>query len=385
MACRQTEKNEEVRFDATFTVEYRHTVLWTHHLFNVENNVLADFLHERAITSLFIVIDSILERCCPTLQADCTAYLKAAGVQLTAWKSVPGGEKLKTDNGESVLAIQKLAAKKHMSRTNAFMAIGGGALLDAVGYAAATFHRGARLIRVPTTVLAQCDSAMGVKNGLDLGSLKNAVGTFAVPTAVICDLEFLKLLPEKVFREGFSELVKVAAIRDKRLLEEFVKSSELICKRVPDVYERFVIASARLHYDHIVSGGDPFERGNGRPLDFGHWLAHRLEEASGYTISHGEAVAVGVCLDAQFAMGANFITSDDFNLIIEALERCGLRNAWEKARQFMGKNDLELALDEFREHLGGKLLLTFPNPLGKSIDVPFDDKRMKSALIKDWR
>lgn len=385
MACRQTEKNEEVRFDATFTVEYRHTVLWTHRLFDAANTVLADFLHERGITSLFIVIDSKLERLCPTLKADCVAYLKAADIKLTAWKAVAGGEKLKMDDGKSVLAIQRAAAKKRMSRSDSFMAIGGGALLDAVGYAAATFHRGAGLIRVPTTVLAQCDSAMGVKNGLDLGTLKNAVGTFAVPTAVICDLEFLKLLPENVFREGFSELVKVAAIRDKRLLEEFVKSSESISKRVLDVYEPFVIASARLHYDHIVSGGDPFERGNGRPLDFGHWLAHRLEEASGYTISHGEAVAVGVCLDAQFAMGANWITFDDFALIMEALERCGLRNAWEKARQFMGKKDLERALEEFREHLGGKLLLTFPRPLGKSIDVPFDDKRMKSALIKEWR
>ncbi len=376
MARRKTEK-DEVRFESTFTVEYRHTILWTHHIFDAANTVLADFLHERKITSLFIVVDSTLERLLPQLKADCEAYLKAAGVQLTAWESVAGGETLKTDNGKGVLAIQRMAAKKHMSRSDSFMVIGGGALLDAVGYAAATFHRGAGLIRVPTTVLSQCDSAMGVKNGLDLGSLKNGVGTFSVPTAVICDLEFLKLLPDKVFFEGFSELVKVSAIRDKALLEEFYKARQAICRREPDVYEKFVIASARLHYDHIVKGGDPFERGDGRPLDFGHWLAHRLEEASGYTISHGEAVAVGVFSDAQVALDRRFITSREFNLIAKALAICGLEAAYEKAVPLMNDENIQLALEEFGEHLGGRLLLTLPGPLGQSIDLPLEKDENK--------
>ena len=204
------------------------------------------------------------------------------------------------------------------------MAIGGGAVLDAAGYAAATAHRGIRLIRVPTTVLAQDDSAMGVKNGINAFGKKNYLGTFAPPFAVINDVAFLQTLPDRHWRAGVSEAIKAALIKDRAFFDFLESQAAALKARDLVAMEQVIRRCAVLHLSHIASGGDPFELGSSRPLDFGHWSAHKLEQLTDHRLGHGEAVAIGIALDTTYSYLAGFLPEDDWRRIISLLPALGL-------------------------------------------------------------
>ncbi len=188
--------------------------------------------------------------------------------------------------------------------------IGGGALLDPVGYAAASTHRGVRLVRVPTTVLAQNDSGVGVKNGVNAFGVKNFLGTFAPPFAVLNDSRFLRTLPPRDTIAGMAEAVKVALIRDAAffaLARGATPRAGAVRARRP--WRTMIRRCAELHMRHIAQGGDPFETGSARPLDFGHWAAHKLESADRHELRHGEAVAIGLALDTRYSALAGMLSA----------------------------------------------------------------------------
>ena len=181
------------------------------------------------------------------------------------------------------------------------IAVGGGALLDVAGFAAATAHRGVRHVRIPTTTLAQADSGVGVKNGINAFGKKNFIGTFAPPTPSSTIFRCWPPCPRKKCAPVMSRRSRWPASATANSFEEMERDVEKLAAFDPTAMKRLIFRCAELHLNHIARGGDPFETGSARPLDFGHWAAHKLEQISDFQIHHGEAVAIGVALDVIYS------------------------------------------------------------------------------------
>jgi len=220
-------------------------------------------------------------------------------------------------------------------------------------------------------VLAQCDAGIGVKNGLDEHGQKNFLGTFAPPFAVVNDAALLRTLDDAHWRGGVAEAFKVALIRDAALFAWLDEQAAALRARDTAAMERAIHACARIHLHHIAAAGDPFEMGSARPLDFGHWAAHRLEILSGHAIGHGQAVAVGIALDCAYARRKGLLERAALERIVGALERAGLPVYVDalSLRRADGALDVLQGLAEFQEHLGGRLTVTLPDGIGRGIEV----------------
>ena len=290
---------------------------------------------------------------------------------------VPGGEAVKNDIHilERILRVFHAAG---LDRRSYVVAIGGGAVLDAVGFAAAIAHRGLRLVRLPTTTLAQADSGVGVKNAVNLFGKKNWLGTFAVPWAVINDAALLATLPDRDFVCGFAEAVKVALLKDPAMFDELCRSTARIRRRDMAAALPMIRASAERHREHITGGGDPFEAREARPLDFGHWSAHRLEAMTDFGLRHGEAVAIGVALDTVYSSLALGLPREE----VERVLRCLLELGFALRHPALGDTEaLFEGLEEFRQHLGGRLTVTMLRGVGDPIDVhAIDEGWMRAAI-----
>ena len=290
-----------------------------------------------------------------------------------------GGEAVK--NAPDVVNVMLEQINQcNLDRRSYIIAIGGGALLDVAGYAAAIAHRGVRLIRIPTTTLAQADSGVGVKNAINQFGKKNWVGTFTVPWAVINDSGFLTTLPDREFSCGFSEAVKVSLLKSRAMFDSLCRHATQIAGRDMTVAKQVIAESCRMHLHHITHGGDPFESLESRPLDFGHWSAHRLEPMTDYSIRHGEAVAIGVSLDTWYSSIRHGFPEASAVKVCRCLADLGLP-LWDDAL-----NDFDavlLGLEEFRQHLGGRLTVTMLRDIADPIDVhEIDADAMRTAAIR---
>jgi len=359
--------------DQEVVVTFRFPVRFTQGLLDPANRTLRDVVDADGRARLLVVIDKGVADAHPTMTADVERYCAehADALELTAAPLVvPGGEAIKNQPGP-VDEIRAAIDVHGVDRHSYVMVIGGGAVLDAVGYAAATAHRGVRLIRVPTTVLAQDDSAVGVKNGINAFGKKNFVGSFAPPHAVLNDYELLATLSDRDWFAGISEAVKVALLKDAaffRWMEH--KAADLVARSLPAM-ATLVHRSAELHLDHIATSGDPFELGSSRPLDFGHWAAHKLEQLSHHELRHGEAVAIGIALDSTYSYLTGSLPHGDWRRIIELFEAVRLP-IWhhDMATPGSGGRPAVLAgLEEFREHLGGRLTIMLLERIGSGFEV----------------
>jgi 3-dehydroquinate synthase len=369
-----------------FAVTFEYPVHFTEGLFDPDNPVLADVLGrlepDRRHRCIVFVDDGLLGHR-PGLPAGIAAYAArhAARMELVAApQPVPGGEAIKNELFH-VEQMQRVLFDHHIDRHSFVIVIGGGAVLDAVGLVAATTHRGVRLIRVPTTVLAQDDSGVGVKNGVNLYGSKNFCGTFAPPFAVLNDLRLIEGLPPREKIAGMAEAVKVALIRDGEFFRWLERHADDLV-----VFERSAMAQmirrcAELHMRQIAYGGDPFETGSARPLDYGHWSAHKLEMLTRHHLRHGEAVAIGTALDARYSVLAGLLAAGAEERICTLLEHLGFR-LWHPAlrsRTSTGDHAVLAGLREFREHLGGELTVTLLAGIGRGVEV----HAMDEALILD--
>ncbi len=371
-----------------FTVSYDYPVYFTERLFEPTNHVLLETVTrlepERRHRCLAFVDDGLLAAR-PELANAIAAYAAHHGgsLELVAPPiAVPGGEGIKTDL-YFVESMQRHLYEHHIDRHAYVIAIGGGAVLDAVGLVAATTHRGVRLIRVPSTVLAQDDSGVGVKNGVNLHGVKNFIGTFAPPFAVLNDLDLLQGLGQRDRIAGIAEAVKVALIRDAAFYAWLeAQADDLV------TFERAATATmirrcAELHMRQIALGGDPFETGSARPLDFGHWSAHKLESLTRHHLRHGEAVAIGIAVDSRYSVLAGLLPPGDEERICALLEHLGFR-LWHPALDAKaedGSNLVLAGLQEFREHLGGELTITLLRAIGTGVEVhAIDAERMLAAI-----
>jgi len=370
-----------------FAVPYEFPVVFTEGLFRPENPALRDVLCRlepaKRHRAVFFVDDGLAGGGQAVIEAiGAYAAAHADALELACPPvALPGGEKIKSDL-HFVETIQQRLFDLHVDRHSFVVAVGGGAMLDAVGLVAATTHRGVRHVRVPTTVLAQNDSGVGVKNGVNLLGVKNFVGTFAPPFAVLNDYDFIASLPDRDKIAGMAEAVKVALIRDGEFFTWLERHMDDLATFERSAMQHMIRRCAELHMRQIGHGGDPFEMGSARPLDYGHWSAHKLESLTRHHVRHGEAVAIGMALDARYSVLAGRLAPGEELRICALLEYLGFE-LWHPALERTGASGewtLLEGLREFQEHLGGELTITLLAGIGVGVEVhEIDPARMRDA------
>lgn len=380
------------------SVPFEYPVYFTERIFSPDNPDLREAMTAREPGRrhrMLVVVDGGVAEAWPGLGEDIAAYAAAhAGALSLAGAAepvvIPGGEACKNDPAVAEALWARLDALG-IDRHSFVVIIGGGAVLDAAGWAAATCHRGVRVVRVPTTVLAQADSGVGVKCGVNAFGKKNFLGTFAPPWAVLIDRAFLETLPRRDGIAGMAEAVKVALIRDASLFTWMEQHAGALADLAPGPLSDLVRRSAELHLRHIAQGGDPFELGSARPLDFGHWSAHKLEALTEHRLRHGEAVAIGMALDIIYSELAGLCPPEAARRALALIERLGLP-MWDDALDLGARGargvDTRVVLrglEEFREHLGGELTVTLLAGIGRGVEVHAMDTRMVEAAIEELR
>ena len=367
--------------DIDFQVAFRHRLRFTEDVLGGDCGVLADVLEpsESQHPRVQFWLDEHVLSANPDIKQQLRVFGRKFSGQIQLHGNpqiVPGGEAVKNDV-HIVERMLKVFHEADLDRRSYVVVIGGGAVLDAVGFAAAIAHRGIRLVRIPTTTLAQADSGIGVKNSVNLFQKKNWIGTFAVPWAVINDRRLLETLSDRDFRCGFSEAVKVALLKDADFFDRICRDARSISRREPSCWP--VIAdSARWHLRHITAGGDPFEMLEARPLDYGHWSAHKLETMTNFSLRHGEAVAIGVAVDTVYSSLVHGLEVAEADRVLRCLQQLGLLNDNPALQRV---DELFAGLEEFRQHLGGRLTVTMLQGIGKPVNVhEIDRAKMKTAI-----
>jgi 3-dehydroquinate synthase len=234
--------------------------------------------------------------------------------------ALPPGEGAKTI--ETVLDLCQQLLTQGFDRSSLLLAVGGGVVGDITGFAAAIYMRGIPYIQIPTTLLAQVDSSLGGKTGVDLPSGKNLLGAFHQPRLVLSDLDVLTSLPSDAKRDGFAEIIKAALIEDPELFSILEKEGlDLLDTGNPHL--ETIIAKACAVKCRVVNR-DEHESGLRRILNFGHTLGHALEAATNYNISHGQAVAAGMAVAIRFSQRWAGLTQDEADRALALIRNLGL-------------------------------------------------------------
>jgi 3-dehydroquinate synthase len=377
-------------------VIFNYNVHFTRGLLQLDNPLLAQVIAaegERTPKQLLVVVDGGFLEHQDGLLEKLSVYAQYYGDVITLGSEpmvVTGGEAVKNDSRFIEQIHQRINAIG-LCRHSYVLAIGGGALLDMAGYAATTAHRGIRLLRVPTTVLGQNDSGVGVKNGINAFGKKNFLGTFMPPYAVLNDFDFLTSLDDRDWRSGIAEAVKVALIKDADFFDFIMTNADKLANRDMEIMERLIYRCSQLHLEHIAGSGDPFEMGSSRPLDFGHWAAHKLEHLTNYSLRHGEAVAIGIALDTTYSYLTGQLLQSEWQKVLSTLNKLGfslyVSALTEQLDQLDHPHCIFRGLTEFREHLGGKLTITLLQGIGEGIEVNQVDLSLyKDAILmlQDW-
>jgi 3-dehydroquinate synthase len=371
-----------------FSVPFRYEVAFTRGVFRPDNPVLRDILSAREPQRrhrALVVLDAGVAASHPDLGAAIAAYFDVHEAHLELVAPVvllPGGEAAKNDPA-LITRLHTTLYAHHIDRQSFVIAIGGGAVLDAAGYAAATCHRGVRTVRLPTTVLSQNDSGVGVKNGINAFGAKNYLGTFFPPFAVVNDLDLLATLPRRERVAGYAEAIKVALIRDAAFFDWIEANAVALARGEAGPLAHLVVRSAELHARHIAQAGDPFELGSAKPLDFGHWSAHKLESLTDHELRHGEAVGLGVALDSRYSAAVGLLAQPEAERIEAVLLRVGLPT-WHPALELRKPDGRRAVLDgieDFREHLGGELTVTLLRAIGQGVEVNTLDTALLERLL----
>jgi len=374
------------RYDFQIPVTFKHRIVFTRGAFAPENRIVEEILREGGGRRALVLIEEAVAAAWPGLEDEVHTYLALPDLELRGVLVLPGGEAVKADEKLVERVWQEIDAA-HLDRHSYVMIIGGGAFLDAAGYAAATAHRGMRVLRFPTTTLSQDDSGVGVKCAINAFGKKNWIGAFSVPFAVINDFRFLHTQAEETRRAGLVEAVKVALVKDREFFEWIEENIDSLSALEPGSLEACVEKSGLLHAEHIARGGDPFEMGSSRPLDFGHWAAHKLEALTSHQLPHASAVGVGVALDTLYSARVGLLEFSHAERVLKVLETLGVavyhpaldwQDDTNRRRVFDG-------LDEFREHLGGQLTVLLLSEPGRGIEVHEIDEVLLAKCIRELR
>jgi len=366
----------------SFSVKFEYKTFFTSGLFELSNTGLNDFIAANStsasIKKILFVVDQDVMKANLGLADQIRRYFDAhkAAQLIPEIVAMPGGEIIKND--ESYFSkVLEIINQYNIDRHSYVAAVGGGSILDMVGYASAVAHRGVKHIRIPTTVLSQNDSGVGVKNSINYFGKKNFLGTFVPPVAVFNDDQFLLTLSDRDYRSGIAEAIKVSLIKDAAFFEWLEANADALVARDMPTMKYLIKRCAELHLNHIASL-DPFEKGSSRPLDFGHWSAHKLEQLTNFKVLHGEAVAMGIALDTVYSNLSGRIAADEANRVVNLIKKIGFEITHPLLEVAGDDSPILIGLQEFREHLGGELTIMLLERIGVGIEV----HEMDAELIK---
>lgn len=277
----------------------------------------------------------------------------------------PAGEESK--NADTYLKLLGFLAENRLTRSDCLVALGGGVVGDLTGFAAATYLRGIPYVQVPTTLLAAVDSSVGGKTAIDLPIGKNLVGAFCQPVLVLCDIDTLNTLPEDIFRDGCAEVIKYGVLYDSKLFEHLTEHG-------PDFTREEVIARCvELKRDVVME--DEFDTGARMKLNLGHTVGHGVEAQSNYSVAHGKAVAIGMCIVARAAASQGRCTETVRDQILTTVKRFGLPVKTEYDAQALFTSALS---DKKRS--GGRVDLIIPYGIGDCRIVPMELNEIKPFI-----
>lgn len=271
----------------------------------------------------------------------------------------PHGEASK--NPQNLIQIVSLAAKLHMTRSDIFVALGGGVTGDLCGFAAATYMRGVEFIGIPTTVLAAVDSSVGGKTAVDLPEGKNLMGAFHQPSRVICDTECFKTLDSHTFADGLAEAAKYGVIRSESLFRRFSGD-------ISGETDNIIAECVTIKKDIVEA--DEFDHGERALLNFGHTVGHAVEKLSEFKITHGHAVAIGMAVIAKCAEAYGLCENGTAKRIVEVLTKLGLPTETE-----LSAREIASAALNDKKASGKTLSLVLPEKIGRAYvhDIPLNE------------
>jgi len=279
---------------------------------------------------------------------------------------IPPGEEHKSLETAGVIysRLNEIAAERSTPR----LALGGGVIGDLTGFVAATYFRGLPLVHVPTTLLAQVDSSLGGKVAVNHGMLKNNVGGFHQPVAVLADISTLLRLPEREFRNGLAEVIKSAVIRDEGFLEFLESRMEDVLLRDESVLEKMVAVTAGIKASVVQE--DERDHGLRNILNFGHTIGHGVETASGFALCHGEGVAIGMVAAAKMSAAMGLLEPGELARLRSLLVRAGLPVTMPEG---IDPSVVLAAMARDKKRAGGRLRFVLPTRMGEVVirnDVP---------------
>ena len=219
-------------------------------------------------------------------------------------------------NLETYGSILRFLSENHVSRSDVLIALGGGVTGDMTGFVAATYQRGIDFVQIPTTLLAMVDSSVGGKTAIDLPAGKNQVGCFYQPKLVLCDADLLSTLPEEEYRCGCAEVIKYGVLGNKAFFEELQSTP------ASQQLEHVIQTCVEMKRDLVAQ--DEFDRGLRQLLNLGHSFGHAVEACSGYTVLHGEAVAIGMAMITRAAVKMGICPAETLTAVLDILQRYGL-------------------------------------------------------------
>ncbi|MGM9619496.1 MAG: 3-dehydroquinate synthase [Oscillospiraceae bacterium] len=289
--------------------------------------------------------------------------LRAAGFRVVSFV-YRGGEQAK--NLATYGEILNFLAENRLTRSDVVVALGGGVTGDMAGFAAATYLRGVDFVQIPTTLLAAVDSSVGGKTAVDLPAGKNLVGAFCQPALVLCDPEVLRTLPEEQFRAGCAEVVKYGMLGSEPFFRELEQSGAAELEHV---------ISVCVGMKRDIVGEDEFDHGQRRLLNLGHTVGHAVEACSGFAMSHGEAVAIGMAVITRAAVQRGVCGEETLERLLALLRRLGLPTETER-----GAEELYRAALSDKKMAEGKMHLVVPEAVGRCRVETIEAEEMLSWL-----
>jgi 3-dehydroquinate synthase len=276
--------------------------------------------------------------------------LLKSGYQVSKFVIVNGEP---SKNAANYIELLNFLAREHFTRNDVIFALGGGVVGDLAGFAASTYMRGIRLVQLPTTLLAAVDSSVGGKTAIDLAAGKNLAGTFYQPNLVLCDYALMSTLSDDVMRDGIAEVIKYGVISDSTLFD-------ILRAPITPQLEEIITRCVTIKRDIVVV--DEKETGIRKLLNFGHSVGHAVEACSGYTISHGKAVAIGMAVMSRSCAAMGICSEDTSRAIISLIKSCLLPVATN-----FSPDQLADAMLNDKKRSGGTMTLVLPKTVGTCI------------------
>lgn len=343
--------------------------------FAEDNTALIETL--RALTGslnprVMLVADSNVVQRIAGLGTRIGKYVQTHGITLAgAPVVIGGGEKAKGDNMVSVYRVIDAAVEAKVGAGDVLLAMGGGAVLDVAGYAAAQVRGGVKLVRLPTTVAAMLDGAFATDAAVNRGAVKDALRVRSRPAAVVIDPTFARTVLDGVWRGGIGEAVRFAAVSDATLMKRLAKNAEALKARDWDVFVETVRDTIS---SRVKRGSTPFAL----------WCANRLEALSGYKLPHGYAVPIAICIDCAYAVAKGWLKEEDQETVCRVLFDCGALDGLLHSRHLLTQADGILnGLDAWRLATGAEAI-TVPGGFGTAREDTQPDREVFRKVIKEF-